>query len=126
MSADGSVTILLPFEEEIFAPGEGGFPGGVRRPATAITLCPLGGGVLAATEYSEETEYNMTQDGTALDLNSPRGGQLDYGFICAFEKEAISNSTLNGETYGVVSLGYCFQDNGTRELLDKLALSLST
>jgi len=114
VSADGSFTLLEPFEEEIFAPGEPGFPGGLRAPANATRLCPLANGIFAGISYYEETLYDM--DGNALDLSSPRGKSFEYGLAFVVKQGPVSNATLDGETYGVVSLGQFFQAGGSREL----------
>jgi len=116
VSADGSFTLLEPFEEEIFAPGEPGFPGGLRTPANATTLCPLADGLYAGVSYYEETVYDMTPDGTTLDLTRPRGDSFEYNLIFAVKKAPIANSAIDGKTYGVVSLGEFFLSSGAREV----------
>ena len=116
LSADGSFTILEPFEEEIFAQGQPGFPGGLRAPASATTLHPLANGFFAGVAYYEETVYDMTDDGTAIDLTKPRGDVFSYDLTFAIKKGPIANSAIDGNTYGVVSFGTFFTPDGSREL----------
>ena len=116
VSADDSFTILIPLEEEIFAPGEGGFPGGLRSPSNALTFCPVGDGLYAAIQYYEETEYDMNAAGTAIDLSQPRGNSREFDMITAVKKGPIANSSLDGATFGIVSFGLVLNAGGSREL----------
>jgi len=120
VSADGSFTILEPFEEEIFAVGAPGFPGGLRTPASATTLLPVASGLFAGLSYYEETVYDMTGDGTALDLTKPRGDVFSYDLTFAIKKGPIANSVIDQQIYGVVSIGNFFLPDGSRELFSDL------
>jgi len=116
VSADGSLTILEPFEEEIFAEGEPGFPGGLRIPATATTLHPVANGFYAGLGYFAETIYDVTPAGTAIDLDSPRGKDTSFELVFAIKKGPIANSVIDGKTYGVVSFAEFVESHGPREL----------
>lgn len=119
-SADGTVTLLSPFEESICDVGSPCEGTGWRWPAFTTTFCPIrldpANGVFVASVTERSVQYGLTPGGV-VDAANPLGAAYHYYMEFLAKKGALTNTALDGTTFGLMHWGQSMEAGPGERLL---------
>ena len=107
-NADGTVTVLQPFEEEICDPLSPCAGTGWRYAPATASFCPVSqrgdNGVYAAMVTERGIQYSLTGEGT-IDADSPLGTSTSYYMELLAKQGPVLNADVHDTIYGAVAFG---------------------
>jgi len=122
-SASGEIFLVEAATEQI------GASSGTRDAAAIRQLIPFSSsaanGAHVGSFIFDEKQYGLTP-GNELDLGDLRSANLAYSLSLTGRMEAISNTLLDGQSFGTIGFGELFESDGDREAFADLGIFAPT